>query len=53
MKDSTALILASICLNMLTLAAVISGLPIPASAVLSLSGAVLLAVGFIHLARDK
>jgi hypothetical protein len=53
MKDSTALILASLCLNILTIVAVISGLPIPASAVLSVSGLVLMGVGFAHLAEDK
>lgn len=53
MKDSTALILSSLCVNALTIVAVISGLPIPACAVLSVSGAVLLGAAFYNLANDN
>ena len=51
MKDSTALILSSVALNVLTLAAVIANAPISACAVLSLSGAALLGLGFYNLAK--
>jgi len=51
MKDSSALILTSVAFNVLTLSAVLVGAPIAACAALSLSGAVLLGLGFINLAK--
>jgi hypothetical protein len=51
MKDSSALILTSVAFNLLTLSAVLVGAPIAACAALSLSGAVLLGLGFINLAK--
>jgi hypothetical protein len=51
MKDSTALILTSVCFNALTLCAVTAGAPILGCAALSLSGAVLLGFGFYNLAK--
>jgi len=53
MKDSTALILSSVCFNALTIWAVIIGAPIGACAALAGAGAgaVLLGAGFYNLAK--
>lgn len=51
MNDSTALILTSLCFNILTITAVITGAPIAACAVLCFAGAVLLGAGFYNLAK--
>ncbi len=53
MKDSTALILASLVFNMLTIWAVIIDAPVAGCAALCFGGAALMAVGFIHLVRGK
>jgi hypothetical protein len=53
MKDSTALILTSVAFNILTIAAVITGAPIPACAALCFAGAALLGFGFHNLANDN
>ena len=53
MKDSTALILTSLCFNILTIVAVITGAPIPACAVLCFAGAAIMGFGFYNLANDN
>jgi len=51
MKDSTALILTSLCFNILTIAAVVTGAPIAACAVLCFAGAAVMGFGFYNLAN--
>jgi hypothetical protein len=53
MKDSTALILASLVFNILTIWSVVIGSPVGFSAILCFSGAALGGIGLAHLARDK
>jgi hypothetical protein len=53
MKDSTALILTSVCFNILTIWAVIIGAPIAGCAALVGAGAALLGFGFYNLAKHN
>jgi hypothetical protein len=51
MKDSTALILTSLCFNILTIAAVLVCAPVSGIAALASAGAMLLGFGFYNLAK--
>jgi len=53
MKDSTALILTSLVFNILTIWSVVIDAPVAGCAALCFGGAALMAVGFIHLAKNK
>jgi len=53
MKDSTALILTSVCFNILTIAAVVVGAPIAGIVALAGAGAALLGFGFYNMANDN
>lgn len=51
MNDSTIFILMSVCLNVLTLYALITGAPLFGCAAICFAGAVTLGLGFYNLAK--
>jgi len=51
MNDSTVLILTSVCFNILTLSATITGAPIIVCAVLCFAGVMTMGFGFYNLAN--
>jgi hypothetical protein len=53
MKDSTALILTSVCFNILTIWAVIISAPVAGIVALAGAGAALLGFGFYNMANDN
>ena len=53
MKDSTALILTSVCFNILTIWAVVISAPVAGIVALAGAGAALLGFGFYNLANDN